>query len=161
VCRRVGIVRNRNVRRQSQFRRPPRQLFNTGRSRRLKPNILSLCIQPDEGIHLSFGAKKPNAIGEVLPVDMEFHYSDSFDGTLPDAYERLLLDALQGDAALFTREDEIICSWKLIDHVLEGWAGPDAPKLQHYLPGCWGPEEAETLLADDGRVWRMGCGDHG
>jgi glucose-6-phosphate 1-dehydrogenase len=144
-----------------QFRRPPRQLFNTGRSRRLKPNILSLCIQPDEGIHLSFGTKKPGAIGEVLPVDMEFHYSDSFDGMLPDAYERLLLDALQGDAALFTREDEIEHSWKLIDYVLQGWASPDAPKLQSYAHGCWGPEEAETLLADDGRVWRMGCGDHG
>ncbi|NDJ62606.1 MAG: glucose-6-phosphate dehydrogenase [Chloroflexi bacterium] len=145
-----------------QFRRPPTLLFNGAqRSGKLAPNILSLCIQPDEGMHLKFETKVPGAIGEAQSVDMEFHYSSSFAGTtLPDAYERLLLDALLGDAALFTREDEIALSWKLVDGILSGWESPQAPPLVGYAPGSWGPEEAEILLADDGRVWRTGCGDH-
>lgn len=145
-----------------QFRRPPSMFFNLGRGRQLDPNILSLCIQPDEGIHLRFQTKIPNAASEVQPVDMEFHYSSSFKGTaLPDAYERLLLDAINGDAALFTREDEIERSWELIDGVLSGWSSPQAPVMQSYAPGTWGPTEAEMLLADDGRVWRVYCGDSG
>lgn len=144
-----------------QFRRPPHLFFNLPRGKRLDPNILSLCIQPDEGIHLRFQTKVPNSSSEVQPVDMDFHYSDSFkETTLPDAYERLLLDAMQGDPALFTREDEIELSWKLIDHILSGWASPGAPPLLTYGRGTWGPMDARMLLEDDGRVWRTNCGDH-
>ncbi len=141
-----------------QFRRPPHLFLNLNRGRKLDPNILSLCIQPDEGIHLRFQTKQPGS-SDIQPVDMEFHYSNSFkDTTLPEAYERLLLDALQGDAALFTREDEIDLSWKLVDYILRGWEAPQMP-LCSYPPGSEGPYEADMLLADDGRLWRSGCGE--
>ncbi len=144
-----------------QFRRPPSLFFNLGRGKQLEPNVLSLCIQPDEGIHFRFLTKVPNEVSEVQAVDMDFHYRSSFkDTALPDAYERLLLDAINGDAALFTREDEIERSWELIDGVLSGWNKPQAQPMQSYPHGTWGPEEAEMLLADDGRVWRINCGDH-
>jgi glucose-6-phosphate 1-dehydrogenase len=142
-----------------QFRRPPHLFFNLPRGKKLQPNILSLCIQPNEGVSLSFSTKVPNSGSEVQSVNLEFDYANSFNGEpLPEAYERLLLDALTGDAALFTREDEIALSWRLIDHVLAGWTSPQAPPLVSYAPGSWGPEEADILLADDGRVWRLGCG---
>ncbi|MCK6580570.1 MAG: glucose-6-phosphate dehydrogenase [Anaerolineae bacterium] len=143
-----------------QFRRPPHLFFNLPPGKKLHPNILSMCIQPDEGIHLRFQAKVPNSPNEVQPVVMEFHFSSTFEGALPDAYERLLLDAMQGDAALFTREDEIELSWRLIDNVLAGWASPGSPPMLTYAPGTWGPDDAEMLLADDGRRWRIHCGEH-
>lgn len=144
-----------------QFRRPPHLLFNLQRGKKLTPNILSLCIQPDEGIHLTFETKIPNSPNDVQTTNMEFHYRDSFEGVpLPDAYERLLQDALTGDAALFTHEDEITLSWKLIDSILAGWNSPNAPPLATYARDSWGPEDADLLLADDGRVWRFGCGGH-
>jgi glucose-6-phosphate 1-dehydrogenase len=143
-----------------QFRRPPHQFFDLPENRRLHANVLSLCIQPDEGIHLSFQVKEP-AISKPRSVDMEFHYRDFLkDGVLPEAYERLILDALQGDATLFTREDEIELSWKLIDTIQTFWDAPHAPPLATYPRGSWGPEEADLLLADDGRVWKRGCGGH-
>lgn len=143
-----------------QFRRPPHLFFNLPRGRQLDPNFLCLCIQPNEGMHLSFQTKVPGSTSEVQPVNMEFQYSDSFhDLPLPEAYERLLLDALQGDAALFTREDEIELSWKLIDYILHSWQSPQASPLQIYPPGSWGPEAADTLLTADDREWHLGCGE--
>jgi glucose-6-phosphate 1-dehydrogenase len=143
-----------------QFRRPPHLFFNLRRGQKLQPNVLSLCIQPNEGIRLTFSVKQPNSPGEVESVSLKFDYANSFNGeALPEAYERLLLDALIGDAALFTREDEIALSWRLIDHILAGWETPQAPLLVSYAPGSWGPEEADLLLADDGRVWRLNCGN--
>ena len=140
------------------FRCPPTVLFNLDPGDTLTPNGLSLCIQPDEGIHLTFEAKVPDAPHDTRSVDMEFHYRDSFgDGAIPEAYERLLLDALQGDAALFIRSDEIELAWRLIDPLLEGWAGPHAPPLETYAPGSWGPFEADEFLALDGRTWELGC----
>ena len=144
-----------------QFRRPPTQYFNLARGRRLTPNMLSLCIQPDEGIHLKFETKVPNSANDIRSADMEFHYRDSFKDTmLPDAYERLLLDALLGDASLFTREDEIELSWKLIDYLMRGWETPQAPPLVAYPRGTWGPDEANALLANEEREWWLGCGGH-
>jgi glucose-6-phosphate 1-dehydrogenase len=144
-----------------QFRRPPTQYFNLPRGRRLTPNTLSLCIQPDEGIHLKFETKVPNSANDIRSADMDFHYRDSFkDTALPDAYERLLLDALLGDASLFTREDEIELSWKLIDYVMRGWETPQAPPLVAYPRGSWGPDEATELLSDEERDWWLGCGGH-
>lgn len=144
-----------------QFRRPPVSLFNLPRGSKLEPNVLSLCIQPDEGMHLTFQAKVPSSPNTVQSVDMEFHYREGFKGeSLPDAYERLLLDAILGDPSLFTREDEIQLQWKLIDYILQGWKSPHAPPLVTYPRGSWGPEEADILLADDGRMWRLGCGGH-
>jgi glucose-6-phosphate 1-dehydrogenase len=141
-----------------QFRRPPHLFFDLPDGQDLEPNLLCLCIQPDEGIHIRFQSKVPGSASRVQPVDMEFKYRTSFSNTpLPEAYERLLLDALQGDAALFTREDEIELSWKLIDSVFRCWEAPDAEPLQIYPRGSWGPESADRLLADDGRAWLFGC----
>ncbi len=123
------------------------------------PNILSLCIQPDEGIHLRFEAKMPDSGQEMRSVDMDFHYQTSFHVTLPDSYERLLLDALAGDASLFTRSDEIEACWRLVDPVIRGWEQDETPELLSYPPGSWGPPEAAELLGRDGRRWRLGCQD--
>jgi glucose-6-phosphate 1-dehydrogenase len=124
------------------------------------PNILSICIQPDEGIHLRFEAKVPDSDQDMRSVDMDFHYMDSFDGAaLPDAYERLLLDALEGDASLFTRSDGIEGSWKLIDAVMAGWEKENRPPLVTYPRGSWGPPEADKLISADRRHWRLGCSD--
>ncbi len=142
------------------FRQPPFRLFEMEGCKECFPNILSICIQPDEGIHLSLDAKVPDSARDIRAVDMNFHYRTSFEGTLPDAYERLLLDALNGDASLFTRSDSIEVCWRLIDPVVAGWERADAPPLLAYPRGGWGPETAEALLARDGRAWRCVCREH-
>ena len=145
-----------------QFKRVPHLMFPLPEGVDMTPNVLALCLQPDEGIHLRFEAKEPGAGMRTRSVDMEFHYAEDFGaGTLPDAYERLLLDALQGDASLFARADEIELAWGLSDPILAGWARPDAEPLAVYEPGSWGPVEADELLAQDGRAWLLGCGEHG
>jgi glucose-6-phosphate 1-dehydrogenase len=133
-----------------QFKPVPHLLFpkNAG----LVCNSLTLCIQPDEGMHLRFETKVPGAGMRAEPVDMEFHYSDHFGHqALPEAYERLLLDALQGDAALFARSDEIELAWGLVDPLTE-----DSEPV-NYAPGSWGPLAADALLAEDSREWLEGC----
>ena len=141
-----------------QFKRAPLLLFPQAEAQ-CTPNSLSLCLQPDEGLHLRFAVKTPGAGMRTRPVDMEFHYAEDFGAAaLPEAYERLLLDALQGDATLFARADEIELAWGIIDPILATWAGPDAPPLATYAPGTWGPAEADELLAREGRAWVVGCG---
>lgn len=140
------------------FQRPPQSFFSLEKDAEFTPNVIAICIQPDEGIHLRFEAKVPDGGQQMRSVDMEFHYREAFpDEPIPDAYQRLLLDALNGDAALFTRSDEIEASWRLIDPVIKGWALPDAPPMATYPRGSWGPQEAEALLAADSRHWRMYC----
>ena len=143
-----------------EFQKPPHLLFEH-MVEDFTPNILSFCIQPDEGIHLTLQAKVPDA-REMRSVDMEFHYRNSFgDNSLPDAYERLLLDVIRGDASLFTRSDSIEAAWRLVDRVIHGWeTEPDAPPLVTYEPGTWGADEGKALLARDGHVWREGCHDY-
>jgi len=144
-----------------EFRCPPHVMFPLPPGGSIKPNLLALCIQPDEGIHLRFETKVPDTVAEMRSVHMTFHYADSFGATaIPDAYERLLLDALQGDASLFTRSDEIEVAWQLIDPIVQGWESPYAPPLAIYDPGSWGPEEADAFIARDGRGWRLSCGRH-
>jgi glucose-6-phosphate 1-dehydrogenase len=141
-----------------EFKCPPHMMFGDVADDCFTPNILSLCIQPDEGIHLKFEAKIPGATNETRSVDMDFHYRTSFGGeTLPDAYERLLLDALHGDAALFTRSDEIETAWRLIDPILQTWETTGEPPVVIYKPGSAGPKEADDFLARDGRMWRQEC----
>lgn len=141
-----------------EFKKPPHLMFGEMGRDEIQPNILSLCIQPDEGIHQSFEAKVPDTYLETRTVDMEFHYRDSFtDQVIPDSYERLLLDALHGDASLFNRHDEIEAAWRIIDPIIEGWQSDDAPPVARYKPGSWGPEEAEQLLSRSGHRWQMGC----
>jgi glucose-6-phosphate 1-dehydrogenase len=143
------------------FKAPPHLLFHLPDDYVLTPNILSLCIQPDEGIHLRFETKVPDSTEETRSVDMDFHYSASFsDRPLPEAYERLLLDAMRGDASLFTRSDEIELAWKLIDPLVQSNPRQGTHEVIVYDPGSWGPEEANELLARDGRTWHMGCLEH-
>jgi glucose-6-phosphate 1-dehydrogenase len=137
-------------------------MFNNSSSNgkgRVHANALTICIQPDEGVHLTFEAKEPDSPREGRSVDMEFHYADTFGiCAIPDAYERLILDALQGDAALFTRSDGIEAAWTLIDPSVNGWEAEDGPRLAPYARGSWGPAAADDLLnGDSGRAWRPGC----
>ncbi len=143
-----------------QFKRVPHLLFPLPAERRMTPNILSLCLQPDEGIHLRFEAKEPGAGMRTRSVDMDFHYADGFEEALPEAYERLLLDALQGDASLFARADEIELAWGIVDPIHDRWAEPDTPPIILYQPGSWGPAEADQLLEEEGRAWLYDCGGH-
>jgi glucose-6-phosphate 1-dehydrogenase len=137
-----------------QFKQPPHQMFPIPSGTRMTPNALVLFLQPDEGMHLRFEAKVPDTVAKMRSVDMEFHYADEFGPmSIPEAYERLLLDALQGDAALFTRADEVEMAWSLIDPILAEWETDQDPPLPLYEPGSWGPDEASALLAKDGRHW--------
>jgi glucose-6-phosphate 1-dehydrogenase len=121
----------------------------------MEPNMLVLYLQPDEGIHWRFEAKAPDTVADLRSVDMEFHYADYFGkSALPDAYERLLLDTMTGDASLFTRADEVETAWAIIDPIIHTWEAQKQP-LTFYDPGTWGSKEADELLARDGRSWSM------
>jgi len=141
-----------------EFQKPPHIMFDDVCDDDFTANVLSICIQPDEGIHLRFEAKVPDS-SRTDSVDMEFHYRSSFKGnSLPDAYERLLLDAIRGDASLFTRSDGIEEAWRIVDPIIDGWeTNEEAPPMATYESGSTGPEAAELLLERDGRVWRSGC----
>ena len=110
-------------------------------------------IQPDEGISLTFGAKVPVQGLRIRSVNMDFGYGESFMVDAPDSYETLILDALRGDATLFTRRDEVEQQWAFVDPILAGW-GDDRQPLAMYPAGSWGPDQADELIARDGRSWR-------
>jgi len=136
------------------FKKAPQVLFNR-ESQALDQNVLVIRIQPDEGISLRMQAKVPGTSFRVESVKMDFHYGTSFGKASPEAYERLLLDAMSGDATLFARRDEVEQAWEFIDTIEEAWAAKEgAPKLATYPAGSWGPEEADELMARDGRTWR-------
>lgn len=140
-----------------EFKRPPHLLFKAADDHSLMPNLLSMRIQPDEGIHMTIQAKEPDSLQAMRPVDLTFHYRDNFKNSIPDSYERLLLDAIQGDPTLFTRADEIEAAWSIIDPVLRQWDSKrDIPPLDTYPVGSWGPPSADELLARSGHVWRVG-----
>jgi glucose-6-phosphate 1-dehydrogenase len=104
-------------------------------------------------------AKVPDQDMTLKPVDMEFHYDSAFKGQeIPEAYQRLLQDALDGDARLFIRNDHIEEAWRIVDPLLEGWEDPSAPPLHPYRPGTWGPDASDALLAQDGNRWLHLCG---
>ena len=136
------------------FKKAPHVLFNK-ESTLQDQNALVIRIQPDEGIALRMQAKIPGNNLRIEPVKMDFHYGTSFGKASPEAYERLLLDAMSGDATLFARRDEVEQAWSFIDPIEQAWADPKrAPKLDFYPAGSWGPEAADELIARDGRVWR-------
>jgi glucose-6-phosphate 1-dehydrogenase len=143
-----------------QFKQPPHMMFPMRPEQRLRSNFLALCLQPHEGIHQRFEAKVPDTTAEMESVDMSFHYDEAFGpGAIPEAYERLLLNALEGDATLFTRSDGIEAAWRTIDPILQAWETDAAPPLFTYDPGSWGPAEADDMLALTGRKWRYSCGE--
>jgi glucose-6-phosphate 1-dehydrogenase len=136
------------------FKRAPMVLFNRD-SPTLDQNVLVIRIQPDEGISLRMMAKIPGTSLRIEPVKMDFHYGTSFGKASPEAYERLLLDAMSGDPTLFARRDEVEEAWAFIDPIENAWAQKEnAPPLSFYSAGSWGPQEADELLARDGRAWR-------
>jgi len=136
------------------FKEPPLAMFPMPPGKQMTPNMLVLYLQPDEGVHLRFEAKAPDTMAETRSVDMEFHYDEYFGPiAIPEAYERLVLDAIQGDASLFTRADEVEYAWGLVDPILQAWTSDQTPPLSAYEPGTWGPAEANTLLSKDGRKW--------
>ncbi len=135
------------------FREVPHTLFHA-QDGGITPNVLALRIQPDEGIALSFISKEPGQQTILRDVDMDFSYGAAFGSNTPEAYERLLLDAMRGDATLFTRRDEIEDQWGYMEQVLKSWAADGNPTPPMYDAGSWGPDQAEDLLARDGRRWR-------
>lgn len=136
-----------------QFREVPHRLFRDTAAEP-DPNLLAIRIQPDEGIMLRFGAKVPGLGMAIRPVTMDFGYGSAFSVDSPDAYETLILDALQGDASLFTRADEVEEAWGIVDPIIESWADSSAPDFPNYDAGTWGPASADELLAAEGRRWR-------
>jgi glucose-6-phosphate 1-dehydrogenase len=135
-----------------QFRSAPHQLFSREALEGLDPNALVLRIQPDEGVSLKFGAKVPVQGIRIRSVNMDFDYGASFMVDAPDAYETLILDALRGDATLFTRQDEVDQQWAFVDPIIAAWAAAAEPPV--YEAGTWGPVEADALIEADGRAWR-------
>ncbi len=136
-----------------QFKSIPQVLFNKMKRDGIRPNVLVMRIQPDEGIHLVIGAKEPGPAMKLAPVDLSFSYREAFPkAAITDAYERLLLDAIRGDASLFTRGDEVQASWALLTPILEAWR-EQGRDVQPYFTNTWGPERAESFLGE-GRTWR-------
>jgi glucose-6-phosphate 1-dehydrogenase len=137
------------------FKRAPQLLFKDFiESDALEPNVLSLRIQPNEGISLKFLTKVPGSPARLRPANMDFLYGASFVAQAPSAYETLLLDALRGDATLFTRADEVEAAWTIMEGVLAGWERTPPPAFPNYDAGSWGPQEADELIRRDGREWR-------
>lgn len=137
-----------------EFKSPPHMLFDLNSGDRFARNILSICVQPDEGIHLQFEAKIPGSSQSFRSVDMEFHYADAFDEPISDSYERLILDAIEGDPSLFTRSDEIEAAWRIFDPIIQ-YAESEAP-MATYQRGTEGPTEAIYMMAEEKRQWRDG-----
>jgi glucose-6-phosphate 1-dehydrogenase len=136
-----------------QFKRAPHPPFEEAAAEGMRPNVLLIHIQPDEGVSLAIGAKVPGQGLQIRTVHMDFLYGGAFRTDLPEAYERLLIDCMRGDASLFTREDEVIEQWKIVDAIVAFWRR-DRPSFPNYAAGTWGPPSSDELLHRDGRSWR-------
>ena len=137
-----------------QMRRPPLEIFKRVSPTSVAPNLLIVNVQPDEGISIRFEAKIPGTRMQLAPVMMNFRYGSAFGGSVPEAYETLLLDAMLGDPTLFARHDFVESSWALITPVHERWAAEKARSIPTYEAGEWGPPEADALMARDRHRWR-------
>lgn len=134
------------------FKRPPYQPFTKAQTALLTNNAVVIRIQPDEGVLMRFGSKVPGSTLDVRDVNMDFSYSEAFTEQSPEAYERLILDALLDESSLFPTNDEVERSWEILDPILEYWADNGVP--DEYPAGTWGPESADRMLEKDGREWR-------
>ena len=135
------------------FKRTPQALFSRTPDEQIEPNVVVVSIQPDEGIVLQFGAKKPGGQMQVVPVQANFCYRTAFGGNTPVAYQTLLLDAMRGDATLFTRGDEIEAEWSIITPIEEAWAQLPSPEFPNYAAGSEGPNAANELISKELRGW--------
>ncbi len=146
-----------------QFKQPPLLIFNrmqtSGPCQEIQPNLLTIRIQPDEGIALRFGAKVPNTPNmSVCPVNMDFDYSAAFGTSSANGYERLLLDAMLGDPTLFAHRDGVETTWALYTPILQAWASKKPEVFPNYFAGTWGPDCSDRLLERGGHVWRNNLG---
>jgi glucose-6-phosphate 1-dehydrogenase len=137
-----------------QFRPAPHILFAAQCGTNLDANALTLRLQPEEGIYLRFNGKVPGTSIQVRPVRMNFSYNTEFGAYTPEAYERLLLDVMAGDATLFIRRDEVESAWKIVDSIRQGWADKSLTNREFYSAGTWGPVASDDLLAQGGHTWR-------
>ncbi|HEX5102338.1 MAG TPA: glucose-6-phosphate dehydrogenase [Pirellulaceae bacterium] len=140
-----------------QFRQPPIMMFGGGRCAEHEPNRLVIQVQPAEGIQLHFQTKVPDGGMRLTTQDLAFEFAQEFQGAMPDSYQRLLLDAMNGDASLFARSDEVEVAWGIIDPVIAAWQTPAAPKLETYPRGDWGPDASNTWMQAQRREWFDVC----
>jgi glucose-6-phosphate 1-dehydrogenase len=138
-----------------QFKRPPGILFSDSRQYDVVPNTLVIQVQPDEGMTLLTNSKVPGLETRTQPVKMHFRYSTTFGSNTPEAYERLIVDAIVGDSTLFIRGDETEASWKLVTPVLDSWQAQGNKGMDAYAAGSWGPPMADALLAEQEHQWRQ------
>jgi len=138
-----------------QFKDIPQILFNANPGAPQAPNVLTLRIQPEEGLSLRIMSKQPGSRTKTHPVEMNFKYGDTFGAPSPEAYERLLLDVMAGDASLFMRRDAVEASWAWVTGILDGWNEHGTKWLPEYPAGSAGPVEADRLIQNDGRSWRV------
>ena len=149
-----------------QFKQPPLLIFNrmqsSGPCQEIQPNLLTIRIQPDEGIALRFGAKVPTTPEmDVCPVNMDFDYAAAFGKSSANGYERLLLDAMLGDQTLFAHRDGVETTWALYTPILQAWAAKNPEVFPNYFAGTWGPECSDRLLERGGHAWRNNLGRKG
>ena len=140
-----------------QFKLPPLLLFKDAQGKGgegIRPNVLSMRIQPDEGITLQFGAKVPGPTMTISKVNMDFSYAEAFGKSSANGYERLLLDAMFGDATLFAHRDGVEATWTLMTPILKAWANDPIRDFPNYAAGTWGPATADAMMKSDGRKWR-------
>ena len=146
-----------------QFREPPHSMFHPDQTTSIDSNRLVVQIQPAEGIQLHFQTKVPDHDMKLRMTELDFQFAREFSGKMPEAYQPLLLDALEGDASLFARNDEVEHSWKIIDPILRAWEETGEPPLHIYEPGFWGPPESTEWMRSSGREWFDTCpvlGEH-
>ncbi len=137
-----------------QFKQPPLSLFNWQNMAGSAPNVMVITLQPNEGITLTFGAKPPRPVDQIEPVEMHFDYQEAFGTEPPEAYERLLLDGINGDATLFTRSDEVQAAWMFTTEIMKAWENYPVRNLPVYEAGTWGPHGADDFISRDKWSWR-------
>ncbi len=136
-----------------QFKEGPKYAFPAEASETWRSNRLTISIQPEMDIRLRFQAKRPGQTMSLNPVNMVFSYNETFQEPQPEAYETLLLDAMMGNPTQFMRGDQVEIAWEVIEPILEAWEKRPPVDFPNYAPGSWGPEDAEALIAKDGRNW--------
>jgi glucose-6-phosphate 1-dehydrogenase len=138
-----------------QFKPVPHNLFDKKTVEDPRPNQLIVSIQPEMEITLLFHAKEPGVKLHIKPVEMDFTYKESYEDPVPEAYETLLLEVLEGDASFFMRADQVETAWKIVTPILEAWKKEKAPHFPNYVAGSWGPKGAESLIKQDGCTWTL------